>query len=65
MKITYEGDKVYPSDRPNQTGISMRDYIAIEAMKGLIFRGFKTLNELCERSYKIADGMMEQREKRP
>lgn len=50
-----------------QPGLSVRDYIAIEAMKGYMigtdFKKVCTVKDIAYASYKMADAMIEQSEK--
>jgi hypothetical protein len=51
----------------NYSGLSKRDYIAIEAMKGLIPEwpkiGGGTMSDIVQRCYQMADEMIKQSEK--
>ncbi len=63
----YPGDAANPKVRPN-TGMSMRDYFAAQAMNGLLAAGRdaqygdSTMDDLAEASYLIADAMLDARE---
>lgn len=63
----YPGDASNPKVRPN-TGMSMRDYFASDAMSGLMANPEEiSLNspveEIADFSYKVADAMLVRREK--
>ena len=63
----YPGDAANPKVRPN-TGMSMRDYFAAQAMNGLLanpeeFGEGVLLAELADYSFQVANAMLERREK--
>lgn len=63
----YPGDASNPKVRPN-TGMSMRDYFASDAMSGLMANPEEiSLNspveEIADFSYEVADAMLVRREK--
>lgn len=63
----YPGDASNPKVRPN-TGMSMRDYFAAQAMKGMLsnpeeFGEEVPIKELVNFSFNIANAMLERREK--
>ena len=63
----YPGDAANPKVRPN-TGMSMRDYFAAQAMNGLLanseeFGEEVPAKELAEYAFEVANAMIEQREK--
>jgi hypothetical protein len=45
------------------TGMNLRDYIAMEAMHGLLKGNHIKQEDIPAESYKIANGMLEEREK--
>jgi len=63
----YPGDAANPKVRPN-TGMSMRDYFAAQAMSGLIanpeeFGEAAPVNDIADFAYTVANAMLERREK--
>lgn len=63
-----ETDKVFPlnSEYSTEFGISVRDYIAIQAMAGLSANSElneRTFEDLADMAYKQADEMIERSEK--
>lgn len=56
---------VYSPDSGTQTGMNLRDYIAIELMQGLLVASWPNAPDslhYCKMAYKLADTMMEVRE---
>jgi hypothetical protein len=45
------------------TGMNLRDYIAMEAMHGLLEANHVKREDIPAEAYKIANGMLEEREK--
>ena len=45
-------------DYENEPGMSLRTYIAVHAMQGLIAGGYATEEIIPERAYRIADAML-------
>ena len=63
----YPGDASNPKVRPN-TGMSMRDYFATNAMNGLLSNPDEVsinapVEDIADFSYKLANAMLERREK--
>lgn len=63
----YPGDAANPKVRPN-TGMSMRDYFAAQAMNGLLanpeeFGENIPVKDVAEFAFEMANAMLEQREK--
>ncbi len=68
-----EYDTIFPYDRmmngsiQHEHGLTVRDYIAIKAMQGILanpsLMGYYDFVGLAEQSYKISDAMIEQSEK--
>jgi hypothetical protein len=50
-------------DKRMWTGMNLRDYIAMEAMHGLLKGNHIKQEDIPAESYKIANGMLEEREK--
>lgn len=49
-------------DYENEPGMSLRMYIAVHAMQGLIAGGYATEELIPERAYRIADAMLREGE---
>lgn len=63
----YPGDSVNQRVRPN-TGMSMRDYFAAQAMNGILanpeeFGESAPLKDIADFAFKMANAMLERREK--
>jgi hypothetical protein len=69
MQEKYDGGPAFPvgsGDMRDPTGMTLRDYFAAAAMQGLLSRiGHDKINVhdvLAQRTYQIADAMLEARE---
>ena len=79
MDQTNDGGKAFPCPEYGDTGMTLRDYFAGQAMQGILatggkiaksqmwghFTGFESFNisDACELSYLFADCMIAEREK--
>ena len=67
MSELFGGNMVFPihninDEQPYDEGMSIRDYIAIQAMQALIKGGqHPNVHELSRDAYKVADAMLEVR----
>jgi hypothetical protein len=66
MTELYGGNMVFPihdtgTGAPFDEGMSLRDYMAVQAMQAYIQIGHPNIYELSRESYRVADAMLEVR----